>query len=230
MNQESKLTGLCAKTTTCSPNAFLSSFSARNLDTCCLARRHMSWPSCCCFCCGGSSRPHGLQNARLPCSSPSPRICPVHIHCIGDAIQPSHPVSLSFPAAFNLSLHQGALFQWFSSSNQGAKVLELQLQHQSFQRGLISFKIDWFDLLAFQGTLLLNVASWMWVTGVGAYSLSHPLFFSCFRQGHSHKSQLWSWDVLGMAKQYALDNFVDSLLLFSYEKKKKIHPVWITVF
>ena len=96
--------------------------------------------------------------------------------------------------------------------------------------GLISFKIDWFDLLAFQGTQLLNVASWMWVTGVGAYSLSHPLFFSCFRQGHSHKSQLWSWDVLGMAKQYALDNFVDSLLLFSYEKKKKIHPVWITVF
>ena len=50
--------------------------------------------------------------------------------------------------------HQG-LFQWVSSLHQVAKVLELQLQHQSFQcfSGLISFRMDWFDLLAIQGTL-----------------------------------------------------------------------------
>ena len=60
-----------------------------------------------------------------------------------------HPPSLP---AFNLSQHQG-LFQWVSSSHQVAKVLELQLQHQSFQySGLISFSIDWFDLLAVQWT------------------------------------------------------------------------------
>ena len=54
-----------------------------------------------------------------------------HVHRVGDAIQPSHPLSSPSPA-FNLSLHQG-LFQWASSLNQVAKVLEFQLQHQSFQ-------------------------------------------------------------------------------------------------
>jgi len=55
-----------------------------------------------------------------------------HIHWVGDAIQPSHPLSSPSPPAFNLSQHQG-LFKWVSSSHQVAKVLEFQLQHQSFQ-------------------------------------------------------------------------------------------------
>ena len=55
-----------------------------------------------------------------------------HVHWVGDAIQPSHPLSSPSPPAFNLSQHQG-LFQWVSSSHQVAKVLELQLHHQSFQ-------------------------------------------------------------------------------------------------
>ena len=55
-----------------------------------------------------------------------------HVHWVGDAIQPSHPLSTPSPPAFNLSQHQG-LFQWVSSSHQVAKVLEFQLQHQSFQ-------------------------------------------------------------------------------------------------
>ena len=50
----------------------------------------------------------------------------------GDAIQPSHPLLFPSPPAFNLSQHQG-LFQWVSSAHQVAKVLEFQLQHQSFQ-------------------------------------------------------------------------------------------------
>ena len=54
-----------------------------------------------------------------------------HIHWVGDAIQPSHPLSSPSPA-FNLSQHQG-LFQWVSSSHQVTKGLELQLQPQSFQ-------------------------------------------------------------------------------------------------
>ena len=65
------------------------------------------------------------------------------------------PSSLS---ALNLSQHQ-ALFQWVSCSHQITKILEFQLQHQSFQRvfrennSLISLKTDWFDPLAIQGTL-----------------------------------------------------------------------------
>ena len=55
-----------------------------------------------------------------------------HDHCVGDIIQPSHPLSSPSPPAFSLSQHQG-LFKWLSSSHQVAKVLEFQLQHQSFQ-------------------------------------------------------------------------------------------------
>ena len=55
-----------------------------------------------------------------------------YIHQVGDAIQPSHPLSSPSPPAFNLSQHQG-FFKSVSSSHQVAKVLEFQLQHQSFQ-------------------------------------------------------------------------------------------------
>ena len=55
-----------------------------------------------------------------------------HIHWVGEAIQPSHPLSSPSPPAFNLSQHQG-LFKWVSSLHQVAKMLEFQLQHQSFQ-------------------------------------------------------------------------------------------------
>ena len=54
-----------------------------------------------------------------------------HVHQVSDAIQP-HPLSFPSPPAFHLSQHQG-LFRWISSSHQVAKVLEFQVQHQSFQ-------------------------------------------------------------------------------------------------
>ena len=53
-------------------------------------------------------------------------------HRVSDAIQPSHPLLSLSPPSFNLSQHQG-LFQGVSSSHQVVKVLEFQLQHQSFQ-------------------------------------------------------------------------------------------------
>ena len=74
------------------------------------------------------------------------------VHWLGNAIQPSHPLSSPYPPALNPSQHQG-LFQWVSSSHEVAKVLEFQLQHQSFQWTLVSFRMDWLDLLAVQGTL-----------------------------------------------------------------------------
>ena len=66
--------------------------------------------------------PHGLQHARLPFPSPTQ----THVHWVSDANKPSHPLSFTSSPAFNLSQHQG-LFQWVSSSNQVAKVLEFQL-------------------------------------------------------------------------------------------------------
>ena len=56
----------------------------------------------------------------------------LNVHGVCDATQPSHPLSSPSLPAFNLSQHQG-LFQWVGSSHKVAKVLELQLQHQSFQ-------------------------------------------------------------------------------------------------
>ena len=55
-----------------------------------------------------------------------------HVHQVGDAIQASYPLSSPSPPALNLSQHRG-LFKWVSSSHQVVKVLEFQLQHQSFQ-------------------------------------------------------------------------------------------------
>jgi len=67
-------------------------------------------------------------------------ISQTQVHCVDDAIQPSHPLSPPSPLALNLSQHQG-LFKWISYSHQVAKVLEFQLQHQSFQW---IFRIDFF--------------------------------------------------------------------------------------
>ena len=72
-----------------------------------------------------------------------------HVRRVDNAIQPSHSQSPPSFTAFNLSPHWG-LFKWAGSSHQVAKILELQLQHKSFQwlSGLISFRIDWFHLLS----------------------------------------------------------------------------------
>ena len=74
----------------------------------------------------------------MDCSMPGfpihhqlPELAQTHVHPVGDAIQPSHPLSSPSPA-FNLSQHQG-LFQWVRSLHQVAKLLEFLLQHQSFQ-------------------------------------------------------------------------------------------------
>ena len=104
----------------------------------------------------------------MDCSMPGfpvhyqlPELAQIHVHLVSDTIQPSHPLSSPSPPAFDLSQHQG-LFQWVSSSNQVAKVLALQLQHQSFQwySALISFRIDWFDLLEVHLNNLLQHHSW----------------------------------------------------------------------
>ena len=74
----------------------------------------------------------------VDCSQPGfpvlhylPEFIQTLVHWVGDAIQPSHPLSPPSPPALNLSQHQG-LFLWAGSLHQVAKVLQLQLQHQSF--------------------------------------------------------------------------------------------------
>ena len=82
-----------------------------------------------------------------------PEVVLTHIHWVGDAIQPSPPL-LSPSPAFNLSQHQD-LLQWVGSSHQVAKGLSFSfnISPSNEYSGLISFRMDWLDLLAVQGTL-----------------------------------------------------------------------------
>ena len=100
-----------------------------------------------------------------------------HVHWVGDAIQPSHPLLSPSPPTSNHSQHQG-----LSSSHQVSKVLEFWLQHQSFQwiLRLISFRMNWLYFLAVQGTLesLLqhhsSKASILWRSAFFIVQLSPP--------------------------------------------------------
>ena len=76
--------------------------------------------------------PMNCNTPGLPVHHQLPEFTQTHVHRVGDAIQPSHPLSSPSPPASNPSQHQG-LFQWINSSHEVAKVLEFQLQHQSFQ-------------------------------------------------------------------------------------------------
>ena len=97
---------------------------------------------CCCFSVAKSWLtfwdPHGLQHTRGLVLHHLLEFAQTRVHWVSDAIQPSQPLLSPFPPAFNPSQHLG-LFQWVSSSHLVAKILELQLQHQSFQW---IFKVD----------------------------------------------------------------------------------------
>ena len=93
----------------------------------------------CCGCCWLVAQSCLTLCDPMDCSSPGllvphhlPKLAQIHVHCISDATQPSHPLLPSLPSALNLSQHQG-LFQWVSCLHQMTKILQLQLQHQPFQ-------------------------------------------------------------------------------------------------
>ena len=97
----------------------------------------------------------------MDCSTPGfpvhpqlPELAQTHVHRVGDGIQPSLSLSSPSPPIFNLSQHQG-LFQWVSSSIRSPKYwsfsFSISLSNECL--GMISFRIDWLDLLAVQGTL-----------------------------------------------------------------------------
>src|SRR5574337_643961 len=90
----------------------------------------------------------------LPVHHQLPEFTQIHVHRVSDAIQPSHPLSSPSPPAPNPSQHQ-SLFQCVSSSHQVAKVLDFSfsISPSNEYSGLISFRMDWLDLLAVQGTL-----------------------------------------------------------------------------
>ena len=101
-----------------------------------------------------SLRPHESQHARPPCPSPTPRVHSTHVHRVGDAIQPSHPLLSPLllppiPPSIRVFSNESTLrMRWpkywsFSFSIIPSKEIP----------GLVSFRMDWLDLLAVQGTL-----------------------------------------------------------------------------
>ena len=104
-----------------------------------------------------------------------------HVHRVGDAIQPSHPLSSPSPPTFNLSQHQGL------SNDSALRIrwpkywsFSLNISPSNEYSGLISFRMDWLDLFTVQGTLkgLLqhhsSKASILWCSAFFIVQLSHP--------------------------------------------------------
>ena len=106
--------------------------------------------SCLTFC-----DPMNHSTPGLPVHHQLPESTQTHVHWVGDTIQLSHPLSSPSPPALNLSQHQG-LFKWVSSSHQVALEywsFSFNIRPSNEHSGLISFRMDWLDLLAVQRTL-----------------------------------------------------------------------------
>ena len=118
-------------------------------------------PSCitCCCCCSVTQlsltlQPHGWQHTRLPCHSDLPEFAQTRVHWASDAIQPSHPLSSLFllPSVFlNIRVFSNEsvlCIRWPKYWS-----FSFSISPSNEYSGLISFRMDWFDLLAVQGTL-----------------------------------------------------------------------------
>ena len=130
-------------------------------------------------------KPMDYSTPGFPVHHQLPELTQIHVHHVGDAIQPSLPLLSPSLPAFNLSQHEG-LFQWVSSSRQVAKAwsFSFSISRSNEYSGLISFRMDWLDLLAVQETLksLLqhhsSKASVPWRSVFFIVQLSHPYMTS----------------------------------------------------
>ena len=123
----------------------------------------------------------GYSMLGLPVLHYPPELAQTHVHRVGDATQPSHPLPPPFPPALSLSQHQGL-------SNDSALHIRwpsywsfsFSISASSEYSGLTSFRMDWFDLLAIQGTLKSlrqyhsSKASVLWHSAFFMVQLSHP--------------------------------------------------------
>ena len=140
----------------------------------------------------------------LPVHYQLPEFTQTHVHWVGDVIQSSHPLLSPSPPAFNLSQHQG-LFKWVSSSHQVAKDLEFQLSINPSNEysGLISFRMDWLDPLAVQGT----IKSLLQHHSSKASILQHSAFF-IVQLSHPYMT---TWETIALTIQI----FVGKVIAFN---------------
>ena len=174
-----------------------------------------------------SFQPHGLQHSRLPCPSPTPRAysnsCPSCQWChptISSSVIPFSSCLQSFPASGSFQMSQ-----FFAKV---AKVLEFQLQHQSFQWIFrwISFRMDWLDLLGVQGilkSLLQHHSSKtlvLWCSAFFTIQLSHP--YMTTGKTIALTRQTFVGEVMSL-----LFNMLSSLVISFLPKSKHLLISWL---
>ena len=119
-----------------------------------------------------------LSTPGLPVHHQLPEFTQTYLHRVGDVSQPSHPLSFPSPPAFNLSQHQD-LFKWSALRIRWPKYwsFSFSISPSNEYSGLISFRMDWLDLLAVQGILLhhhSSKAAILWCSAFFTVQLSHP--------------------------------------------------------
>ena len=118
------------------------------------------WGLLCLSCCPVTGswltlcNPKHFRTPGFPVHHQLPELAQTHVHWVGDAIQPPHPLLSPSPPAFNLSQLQG-LFHWVLRIRwPECWIFSSSISPSNEYPGLISFTIDWLDLLAFQGILM----------------------------------------------------------------------------
>ena len=148
-----------------------------------------------------------------------------HVHRVGDAIQPSHPLLSPSPPVFNLSQHQ-SLFKWVSSSHQVAKYWSFSISPSQWIFRVNFFRIDWLDLLAVQGTLksLLqhhsSKASILCHSGFFMVQLSHPYMTT------GKTIALTRWTFVGKVMSLLL-NMLSRLVITFLPRNKRLLTSWL---
>ena len=137
--------------------------------------------------CPTHCNPMNCSTPGLPIHHQYPEFTQTHVHRVGDAIQPSHPLSSSSRTAPNSSQHQN-LFQWVGSLHQVAKVFKLQ--HQSFQW---MFRVDFlYDGLVWSPCSPISTSHWYNVCMSRLYRNFFLFFFlkdfNCFKENYTKNS------------------------------------------
>ena len=146
--------------------------------------------------CRALSAPMDCSTPGFPVHHQLPELAQIYAHQVGDAIQPSHPLSSPSPPTFNLFQHQGL-------SNESVLHIRwpkdwsfsFSIRPSNEYSGLISFRMDWLDLLAVQGTLksLLqhhsSKALILWCSAFLIVQLSHP----CMTTGKTLALTRWTF-------------------------------------
>ena len=148
-----------------------------------------------------------------------------HVHWVGDAIQSSHPLLSSSPPAFNLSQLQG-LFQWGHIRWPKYWSFSFSISPSNEYSGLISFRMDWLDLLAVQGTpksLLQHhssKASILWHSVFFMVQLSHPYLTT------RNTIALTIWTFVGKVMSLLL-NMLSRLVITFLPRSKRLLISWL---